>query len=77
MGIVQRIEESKAAAKQAKQKEDQTALIAALEAELAEENAGEEEPQDPIVIPVIDDLQEPETAPTETEATPKSKGKKA
>jgi hypothetical protein len=62
MGIVQRIEESKAAAKQAKQDQDQAALIAALEAELAEENAGGEEAADPVLVP------EPELGAEELDA---------
>ena len=89
MGIVQRIEESKAAAAQLKQEEDQTALIAALEAELAEENSGEEDAPDPIVLPEPDSTEEApaevqpeiqaEVLPepqTEAEPASKSKGKK-
>lgn len=65
MGIVQRIEESKAAAKQLTQEEDQAALIAALEAELAEENSGEEDAPDPIVLP---EQEAPEEGQPEPEA---------
>ena len=80
MGILQRIEESKAAAQQLSQEQDQSALIEALEAEMADEIEGVEEPQDPIVVLEVEDsLAEPEAAPAEPEATPatKSKGKKS
>ena len=90
MGIVQRIEESKAAAKQLKQEEDQTALIAALEAEMAEENSGVDEVPDPalevnpalvsdeetepVIQPEPEVAPEPEVLP-EPEAAPASKSK--